>query len=386
VFARWFAIYFDHLVVGGYAETRTLLNVAPAAYTVAWSDLRDLANFIPTDTNEADSYVLPNLTTLGSVTTSTPSSSVLGIAVIQQQLFVFTQTEVYTTSYLGLPVVFSFTRSGRMPLVGGLTQRTVTEVPGGVILLTDFNLYLFDGSSFRPIASELGLSLIKSSNTSNVATCYYPRRNEFYIRIKESTGVAVCYILDLDNGLWHTRAVDFLYGYPVTMNAGPQYLYLGCASLGYYTIPESDESALAGGFAFAKDTSTGTAYATPKLTTQLFAPMGLGVVKEINATYLGTFVETGDATYVSTDANAQVTISWFNSDDGRITGSPSTNTDSTWVNTAASDKLPSPRLAFRGLALQLSVSGLVANKPPYRLNITELSATFSVPNDHEAEK
>jgi hypothetical protein len=149
-------------------------------------------------------------------------------------------------------------------------------------------------------------------------------------------------------------------------------MYFGASSRKYYF--ESN-----GWSDPAYDTSNGSTHAVPSIITQLLGNE-LSLVKEVSAVYIGASVATVDLNYYSTGANCQVKLYWYLSTDGQITGTGTTDTNAVWVNTNQDGLISLPRVAFRGLALEVRLVGLDGVKPPGQLVISTIEPTVYTTN------
>lgn len=365
-------IFEDHLVVGGYSTTAlSALFTYPAALTVAWSDLRDFDNFIPTDTNEADSVVLRSDAIHDSIVgvtagTAIPDNYVLGMSVIGQQLFVHCRQSTFVTSYIGLPLVFSFHRHSEITLrgpsyisSGGISTyyfHGVCQGAGGVFLVTETSIAFFNGGSYEDIGAPVSKLL-----TSVYGLYYNDIANELLVA---TNGLLYCY--QLNHGTWYTRASSFTSTVWPTVGMANNllYLYLGAASLSLY------QEDVYGGYTPAKDVNGGSTFATPTFVTQLYG-VDLHSVKELFETYLMlTYDDTIASTYYSIASNIYTTLSWHVSTDGTIGTSFAGGINVQWGLGLC------PRVAFNALAIKVVLSSPSATKPGYRHTITAIEESF----------
>lgn len=357
--------YEGHLIVGGYSKTYVSYINTSRIKTVGWCDNVTFENFIATDTNEADVFILPTRSQNDYTTITTSSSQIIGVAVVAQQLFVFTTFEIYTTPYLGLPVVFSFKLFSNIQTINAYAP--IIPGVGGVYIVTIDDVLFFDGGGFTSLG--VPVTTVTGNTITPVIGAYNPQIEELYL-----VGGKMMYVFQKRWGQWHRRSVDFdANSMPVTSisTGSSTKLYLGTASRKIL----SDQSAESNQPVF--DLTNGTLYTTPKITTQVFGHL-LRVMKEISSTYLGAAVITSgiSATYYSSGVNCQLQLYWYSSDDGQIAGSPSTNSDAVWVSTNSDGLISYPRLNFRGLSLEIQVNGLTANKPPYQAIVTAIEPLF----------
>jgi hypothetical protein len=177
---------------------------------------------------------------------------------------------------------------------------------------------------------------------------------------------------------WSRRSADFNSStFPVTSIHANQSLYVGVAGLKVYS---ASNILLTGVPVF--DASNGTAFATPKITFQLFSDGALDRVKETTGVYVGAFTTTvGSGLNFSTGSNARIAIKYYNAADGNLTGNP---TDSTlfWDSSKSDGLISLPRVPFRSISFELQLLGSVSGKPPYHITITGFEILTNIPSNH----
>lgn len=377
VWGSFLAFFDDHLVLGGFSKTAVNFEASPRCKTIGWSDVSDINNFIPTDTNEADSYTLPNNVPfdIPVSTTTTSYAYIRGLAVIQQQLFVFTSQEVYVTSSLGLPVVFSFQKFADFYSSPGTGLYTSCIVRGNnkIYVIASGDIFEFNGSVFRsvgfPVQDYFPDTVFTFPTTYTMIGCYDAQKNELILAYKSKF---FCYQEKID--CWYTRNASF----------ASDATFVGTTLLGYLTAGSASRKILTEDTSFTQqpvyDSGHGAAYTTPKITTQLVGGDSRAV-KEISSTYILARVDAGSATYYSTSANAQIQLHWYKSTTGLITGTPTTNANAVWVSTNADGLISYPRTDFRQLALEVQLNGLTAAKPPGRVIVCSIDPLIKVGDD-----
>lgn len=358
IYGTSFCFYFSFLVVGGYADN-TSVSVYSRGRTVGWSDVNDVHNLIATDLNEADQYVLPASNQTSSYVDGVNLPMIVGLSVIKQQLFVYTTQEIFTTTYLGLPTVFSFVKCNDVQLSRLIFNiRNLIVTPIGTFLFGVSDLWLFDGTQLisygRPLNSITGFRNATYGE-------YYSFREEVVI-----VNPAVAYILQLKTNTWYSRAVSFSASGATCVGVhDSSSLYFGTESL--KLVKESAAWIIAPVY----DTANGTSYAVPKVTTQLIGEE-LSTVKESLGVLLGWYITTVTANFYATNTNVLLQVSWYNSDNGTMSGSVSTDSDAIRNATSTDFFIGYPRTAFRSLALEISISPTSGTKPPGRVYLTAI--------------
>lgn len=370
--------FFDnHLVVGWFQRDVQTGAATARGFVVGWSDKDDVHNFIPTDTNEADSYTLPNVSQLDLVpySTDTLSSFIVGIEIVQQQLFVFTNNETYVTSALGLPIVFSFVKFADVRLIS--YYNATIQAQRGVYVIGYDDIYYFNGASFQSIGQPIvqGTPDLDFEGSHGV---YDPFRRELIIVLEE-----LLYVYQEDFGTWYVRAVDFSNNTePATcVSTWSARVVVGGVSLKMF------REDLTGISQPVFDWTNGTVYASPILITQIYGDV-LGLVKETSGVYLGLQVNSNgvDATYYTKGASITATISWYlcpfgDFDDVTI----STDANATLTNAMTSGLVSQPRVSFRGIAFVVEIAGTAA-KPAAFFHLTELGYYEKNSNKEKVEK
>lgn len=379
IYGSYLGFFADHMMIGGYSATPVLPDAFPRCRTVGWSDLTDIHCFVPTDVNEADSYVLPINALNDVISTSQAYAPVFGAVELRDQWFVFTGQEVWSTQYLGLPTVFNFTKFQDFATAN--TFQSVVKAQPGVYVVGTALIAYFDGGAFDsisfPVWSILGLTVnnaavvgtatvgTDSTFSGDAYTAYDQTRREFSF-IRGNTAYVYQELLKA----WYTRSLDFdSYTIPVTayMVSDTLSIFIGLASrklliedIGWAQQP-------------VYDASMGAAYTTPTLITHVLDSAWLNVVKEITGAYFAGEVVTADATYYTTGSNLQFILGWYLTNTGRIpSGSATTDALSIWTTAAVTGTLSKPRVDFRGIALQVQLTTATAARPPGQGIITGL--------------
>lgn len=360
IYGRGLATFYDHLIITNFSTSASLSAIA-ASTNIGTSDLRDLNAFVATDVNEAE------LITNANESVNQPSDfQMIGCFVYSGQLFVITSAKTYVTDYLGLPTLYSFREYTPFSPKLGVDYATkyngysfVAVGDRGTYILGFEQIYLFNGS-FVDISPRL-----RGMGTNGYASIHYiASLNELHVRSRNVVTVLV-YQESLDT--WYERYCNFgtNTGTTCIQDSGITGPYYGAVSLrmlledtAFITTPVADAS-------------SGTTFGTPTIITQLLRGVSLLSKKEITGTYIAAiFTEEGSA--YSTTTNCVLNLKWFTSDVGIITGSPTSNSNSTMTSTVVDRFLSYPRTDFRSLALQIDLTGLVSGKPPASVAITEI--------------
>lgn len=356
-------IFDDHLVLGWFQKDTQFGNDDSRANVVGWSDKGDLHNFIPTDTNEADQYTLPNSSQFDITTlTGTPNTWIVGLEVVNQQVYVFTNDETYVSAALGLPLVFSYVKFDDVKFAR--TYNATFRGHRGCYVIGYNDIYFFNGAEFKSI----GKPIIQGTPDAVFELAhgvYDPFRREAIIAMGD-----LLYVYQEDFGTWYVRKVEFD---AETSNAKCLAVYtervvVGGASLKLYREDTDGTSQPVG------DNVNGTEYAKPYLVTQIYGDE-LALVKELASAYIGAVIyNVGvSTTYYTTGSSVVITPSYWATPGGDFYNATETAAANTW-NTGLKDGLCSfPRTNFRGLALALEISGTAA-KPAFQCVLTEFGA------------
>lgn len=363
----------DHLVVGWFNTAESGWTASNRHRVVGWSDKTDVHNFIPTDLNEADQYTLPN-TTLFDITGSSPESFITGVDVAQQQLFILTNNEMYTTGAYGLPLVFSFVKYLDLKTVA--TYYSTIRAEGGFYILGYNEIYFFNGVSLTPIGAAV-IQGTENNNFDGTFGVWDPFRRELNIVFGE-----LLYVFQEKWQTWYVRRVGFdatdnpataINSYDGTLRCG------GASRKRFYEDKTGVQQP-------AYD-DAGAAYAEPYLVTQLFGG-SLRTIKEISSVHVGAITDStgADATYYTKDGSVTYKLSWYNCPAGDFTGiSEETHASASITDTTASSIIPYPRLSFRSLALALEIQG-TSTKPPFGAKLYQLIPRMDDPDRDNVEK
>lgn len=352
VYGSRLAIYEEHLVVGNYSTS----VMTTASYgLIGWSDNIDIENFIATDTNEADTFRIPY-----------GSYEILEIATLKQQLYVFTRKYICTTSYPGLPLVFSFKLFTTLELLPSTNPVIIGD--DCVYLAKPSGFLIFDGASFTDIGKPVAAAA--SSQTAFGAYDAYNGR-VYWVTIKTMLTYSS------RTRSWSRRSVDFNSdSTPIaSVFAEGGVLYVGIKALKVHNV----NSTLTTGAAIM-DSSSGTGYATPKITMHLYSAGEFSVVKELSAVFIGALTTVvGNGTNYSTGSNAKVDVYAYSSTSGVFDGS-TTTLSGTWDSSAADGNISFVPISFRAVAIELQLRGAVSGKPPYHITIATIEPRMRVPD------
>lgn len=361
-YAAYLTIFDDHLFCGGYAIAQGHLYIlAPETSTWACSDKSDLHDFFSTDTNEADTGLLPVLQDAGVT-----GSIILGVAVINQNLYILTSHGIFYTPALGLPIVFSFQLYHSFPvsLVANSTAASFFPVVASlnyIYIVTERGPWRFDGVTFHFIGAKVQALFLTNElpNTlTSMLTVYNSKQHELSWKVG-----SVLYTYQEAIDAFYRRDIDFSLGaYCLGVEAGV--LVIGGANV---TVHKED-------VAFTStpqmNLGTGASHSVPKVILHALTGSHVGLVKELSAVYLSAEVGTAGAQY-SSGANVQVQLTWYLSNIGQ----PVTETvvaSAVWINTNADGSISFPRLSYRAINLALTLNGLSSSKPIGRIQIAGL--------------
>lgn len=361
VIGSYLTFFDDHLVVTWFRKDTSGWNSGTARWNViGWSDKTDIHNFIPTDTNEADQYALPNNNKFDTVGSS-PDSFLMGVLVQQGQLYAFTNNEVYWTSALGLPIVFSFQKLMNVKLISSYSA--VIRADQGAYVIGHNDVFFFDGNGLRSI----GAPVIQGTDNSDFEGsfgCWDPFRKELNIVLG-----TLLFVYQAKWDTWYVRSVDFNNAtQPVTaINSYPGDMVVGIKDL---KLRREDT---AGTSAPIFDGTDGTVYMEPYLVTQIYGD-NLAQVKELLGVYFGGIVSsTGvSSTHYTTGSSITVQLSYWLTPGGDFFGvSETTPTGATWTSASLDGFVSNVRTPFRGIAIGVEVQGTVS-KPPAFIFINQL--------------
>lgn len=144
LYPKYIENFHDHLVMANIKEDGQDLNLR-----IAWSELGDFHDFVPTSTNEADFFDLEP-----SGYTAASGLGITGIKKIGDLLAIYTTDSVWLMQYVGFD-------NGVMR-IEEYVQGTGNWLPYSLVGVDRYhgfvardNIYLFDGASFTPIGNDI---------------------------------------------------------------------------------------------------------------------------------------------------------------------------------------------------------------------------------------
>jgi len=214
VFGWCLAVYQNHLLVGGYVATAGQ-GTYPNNVIIS-SDLGNLENFFSTDTNEADTYTLIGDSVLSN---SETGNGVWRLSVIQGTLYAYTSGTIWSTTYFGLPIVFSFQQT----VTGHFTRCFGNlSTPRGDYIVTFSGPAFFDGNSVTSICEKIPSWFRRQVGTGTTPTAarllwgvYDNTRLEMLYYLNDGDGVnnntagKGFLVYQEVTGTWYYRAADF---------------------------------------------------------------------------------------------------------------------------------------------------------------------------------
>ena len=369
IYGRDLESFYDHIIVVAQADTSAGTLTSKV---VAWSDNIEINTFFATDTNEADTYTLPQSAAL------TPRRALAW----KDTLFIFTSGKSYYTNYIGLPNVFSFgpfvdinvggaSAIGQQPLVGlyGGDQSLARGSPSGVYILSNNQIQLFNGASFTVISNELQ-GTEQPGGVKNVYAIpfdqifYSASEAELYVLTKET--FRRLFVYQEITGTWHEEYCVFGVYFP-TFSTAPicfadvitdqLHVVLGVKG-GVFTRLTAGEDAHTNTLV-----DNGNTYGKPILQTQILSGGIFGMVKEATGGYYIGTLPTG---------TRQVAIRWYVCDDGMTYNKIVASNPASLLTLVAKDgTLSFPRVSFRGLVLEVELSDTDPTKFPGFAYLTE---------------
>lgn len=328
------------------------------------SDLNNVDCFLATDTNEADQFFL-----------AAPDSNVGNYNldlytgfVYQNRLYIFTRQGIWYSDYSGLPVPLNFklldgTNTNNIEYYDIAVVRSQIFVLGAGTSPSNTNitsLWTFDGVRLAPVFEDIQTEF---GITNDFYALWYNRSNDELVI--QSTSLWV--VLQINYGTAYTRTVSF------TGNIG------GLSHLDGMFIPgssrrifaESDLSANA----LIYDSNSETVYSTPTVITQALGET-LAKVKESGPVFVGMYADPTANSRFSIGANVQLNLAYYTLPLGVF---PSTSTSvGTWVSSKPDGLISFPRVPYRGLAFEITFTGLTAGKPPYGFTLQAIETEVYV--------
>lgn len=355
VYATTLNVYENHLFCLGLQEDLTTLGGS----WMTCSDLNNLDNFIPTDTNEADSFNLVLIERAQDLN----NLYILDSAVLQSRFFVLTSAGMYYSDYAGLPTPFSFKFLLSLPATQStVSLGTMLETPYGIMLATGHGIYAFNGAGLEELMqfAAYGIlvvyKILYNASTQEVvfagtssALVYQPVYKTFYLRT-----------LSFDNT-----------NNPLAIFAATGAYYVGISSR---RALREDTNYTSSSGSLVNDATSGAAMQTPTLMTQALGGEYMSVVKENQPLYLVPDVSTSasNGTAFSKSTNIQITAKLVAYDSG-VAGTETTI--GTWTSAKVDGLVQVARTSFRAAALKLEFSGLDSGKPPGKFTLSKVETS-----------
>lgn len=339
IFGRSVNTFQDHLIVTNYVADTPIAGTVGTSLVVANSDLNDLDCFFSTDVNEVDFYTIP--AELRGIDVAT---QLIGTFVFNAQLFILTNSIVYYTNYLGLPLVFSFQKYCNLDLGWDLSGANdikcgvLTTAEGserGIYIIGKKKVYFFNGSNFTditpPVYGELSVNQLSNSF---VSIHYFATNHEVWFRIDRNSIILV--YQELTNS-WHERYMDFN-GHSCCFNYGINGVQVGSGNLNLY-----QEAGLLDTVVF--DAGGGTSFGIPTIIHQMLSDGEFSRTKETDSTYI----------LCSTPASGvSFNLKWILSNYGEMQAA-ATAMGASLTSTSTTNLVTYPRLSFRGIMFQLEL-------------------------------
>ena len=131
---------------------------------VAWSDQEDNTTWTPASNNQAGSF---ELTTVGSIVAG---KRVRGVNLI------FTDVDVHTSSYIGMPFVYSFEKAGSG--CGLIGPQAVAAIDTAAIWMSRSGFWIYDGY-VKPLPSDVGDYVYQNINFDQASKVYAIHNSKF---------------------------------------------------------------------------------------------------------------------------------------------------------------------------------------------------------------
>lgn len=351
-------VYGNNLVFD--TDHLNILGDSSNGISVQSSDLANFDNFVATDVNEADLYTPTNETDRAVATVLSARAGI----VIQGRLFVFLTNGIFYADYAGLPVPYAFRFAFPIRL-GSVAGNVLTKGDTVSYFYTDRELCSFNGVSVEVIFNFAKLSL-----TSPTKIVYNTTYKEISV-VFEALGMMLTY--NETSKTTHVRYVDFSTSGVTTIHVD---------SSGIYFFGTASRKTLREDVTFAQtpvyDSTDGAAYAAPTIITQVFGDATRKI--ETSPVFIATTVTSTASSYYSTMYYTKWTLSWYKSNDGIITGTPTSTAPNTWTTRSDDNQITAPRTDARYIAYQLVLSGTDGTKPPGATTLNSFETTYGMPD------
>lgn len=358
-------IFNDHLFIGNGVVNGTAPSLS-ASKQVINSDLNDIHNFISTDVNEVDSKTFSEIDQGNSFHVD----SVFNFATIRDSLFCFTGKRIFSTSYLGLPNVFSWDEVLTFSLGNsGSVAGRVLQTNNGVYILRQDGVWFFDGANVSFIGNVMG------GDVAQTALYYgaidYTKNKVYFLEVTNK----LLWVHSEITRKWHRRSVSFTNAPKcIFFTSSSGKITVGGANLTYY----SEDSLFTG--TPVKDSSSGASFTLPSVTSNLVSHGEISQVKEMEAAQLmaqALAVSGMSASYLAT-TNVTIKLYWGVSTDGTVLATTSSSS-ALWTSATPEAIISFPRVSFRAIALKLEVSTNDTTKPPCGVGIFQLEPRITPP-------
>lgn len=363
IYGSHVCIFYNHLYVASYSAS----VVSTRTYVIANSDRDDLENFIQTDTNEADSHTFSAATSQGNDSNSI--KGFYGLFVINNRIYGITQSRIWVTDYLGLPLVNSWQE---LRVVNMAQYFTPIAVDSGVYYLEKGGVFYFDGINIEYISGAVSDLVERGISPGNLLWgTYDPFRAEVYFYSSANDlSVSAFFVYQELTESWFARAAGFTAS-PRSAYVYGTVLYL-TKGLGIMTEDVNGTSS-----SLETDNNSG-GYYVPTIVTQDIAPNKSETrnIVPMSQCYLEAYYGSPNGSIYST-TGITVEVS------SRVYGGGSVSYDSsppTWTTSSADGQLSLRPVARR--IYRFRIKGVPAsNKAVFGMQLHALTPVFDLPAD-----
>lgn len=152
-----------HIVVA-FGSTDSLTAVQDKVL-IRWSNVDDYTDWTATVTNQAGSYRLPS------------GSYIIGAVQAPMQAFIFTDIELWTMTYIGYPLVFSFQKVGWA--CGLLAPKAVARIGNALIWMGHKEFFIYDGAQVKALPCPVWDQVFPLLDKPNSAKCFAAVNSDF---------------------------------------------------------------------------------------------------------------------------------------------------------------------------------------------------------------
>lgn len=142
------------LVLWASTETKDI-GIEQDPMLVRWSAVGDYTDFVPLTTNQAGSFRIP----IGS--------TIRGGMAVSNQDFIWTDLDLWSMNYQGLPFVFGFNKIGAG--AGLISSHAAQQLRGGVYWMGPSNFYSYNSSGVAVIPCSVWDFVFQNMNTAHAA-------------------------------------------------------------------------------------------------------------------------------------------------------------------------------------------------------------------------